>query len=163
VINQVSKRPTLDSFTGLSFNGGNDETLRATADVVRPLPGLAPAPRLRVNAMAHQAEVAGRDVAQTERYGVAPSLALGLDGPTQVTLSYLHQSTTTSRIMDCLVSTVRRAPVPRHNFYGFETDYHQNRCRHFLHRSRPLDRGRTAAARHASQRALRAREPLPSR
>jgi catecholate siderophore receptor len=123
VINQASKRPTLEPFTSVSFNGGNDETVRATADIARSLPGLGSGAALRVNAMAHQGEVAGRDVAQTERYGIAPSLALGLGGPTQVTLSYLHQST--DDVPDYGLPWFNGAPaaVPRHNFYGFETDY----------------------------------------
>ncbi len=123
VINQVSKRPTLEPLTSLSFNGGNDATLRADADITRPLPALGSGAALRVNAMAHQGEVAGRDVVQTQRYGVAPSLAFGLDGPTQVTLSYLHQSTDDVPDYGLPWFNGAPAPVPRHNFYGFESDY----------------------------------------
>ena len=92
-INQVTKRPFLEPLTSVSFNGGNDDTLRGAADISRPLPALGPGAAVRINAMAHEGEVAGRDGAESSRYGVAPSLALGLDGPTRLTLSYLHQST----------------------------------------------------------------------
>ena len=37
-------------------------------------------------------KVADRDVAEYRRYGFAPSLAFGLDGPTRVVFSYFHQS-----------------------------------------------------------------------
>jgi catecholate siderophore receptor len=123
VINQASKRPTRDSLTSVSVNGGNDETMRATADIARALPGLGSGAALRVNAMAHEGEVSGRDVAQTKRYGIAPSLALGLDGPTRLTLSYLHQSTDDVPDYGLPWFDGRPADVRRDNFYGFESDY----------------------------------------
>ncbi len=123
VINQASKRPTLEPFTSVSFNGGNDETLRATADVARDLPSLGSGAAFRMNAMAHRGEVSGRDVAKTERFGLAPSLALGLDGPTRLTLSYLHQSTDDIPDYGLPWFNGRPADVRRDNFYGFESDY----------------------------------------
>ena len=42
--------------------------------------------------MGHQNDVAGRDYEKFERWGIAPSLALGLGTDTTVTLSYLHQN-----------------------------------------------------------------------
>jgi catecholate siderophore receptor len=123
VINQVNKRPTLAPLTRLSFNGGNDATLRGAADVVRALPALGPGAAVRINTMAHQSEVAGRDGAESRRYGVAPSLALGLDGPTQLTLSYLHQTTDDRPDYGLPWLGSRAAPAPRESFYGFESDY----------------------------------------
>lgn len=123
VINQASKQPMLRPLTAVSFNGGNDDTLRATADIGRPLPKLGPGAALRVNAMAHQSDVAGRDGAHSERYGVAPSLSLGLDGPTRLTLSYLHQSTDDRPDYGLPWFNGVPAPVPRNNFYGFYSDY----------------------------------------
>jgi catecholate siderophore receptor len=120
VINQVSRQPTRDPFTSVSFNGGNDATMRVTNDVARPLGASA---AFRVNAMAHRGEVAGRDVAETQRFGVAPSLALGLDGPTRLTLSYLHQSTDDVPDYGLPWFNGRPADVRRNNFYGFESDY----------------------------------------
>ncbi len=113
----------LEPLTSLSFNGGNDHTLRAAADISRPLPALGSGAAVRVNAMAHEGEVAGRDGAESSRYGVAPSLALGLDGPTRLTLSYLHQSTDDRPDYGLPWLGSVPAPVPRHNFYGFESDY----------------------------------------
>ena len=46
---------------------------------------------VRLNAMGHSADVPGRDFDYNRRWGVAPSLSLGLTGPTRVTLSYFHQ------------------------------------------------------------------------
>ncbi|HEX5046639.1 MAG TPA: TonB-dependent receptor [Gammaproteobacteria bacterium] len=123
VINQASKRPTLEPLVALSINGGSDDTHRVTADFDRPLAAIGDGAALRVNAMAHESEVAGRDVAQSERWGVAPSLSLGLDGPRRLTLSYLHQSTDDVPDYGLPWFAGAPAPVPRGNFYGFESDY----------------------------------------
>ena len=123
VINQASKQPGVESRTAASFNGGDDDTLRGTADINRPLEALGPGAALRVNAMAHEGDVAGRDGAHSERYGVAPSLSLGLDGPTRLTLSYLHQTTDDRPDYGLPWFNGLPAPVPRNNFYGFESDY----------------------------------------
>jgi len=123
VINQSSKRPSLDSLTAVSVNTGSDATLRGTADVARPLPLWGDGAAFRINAVAHQADVAGRDIVQTQRYGFAPSLAFGLNGPTRVDVSYFHQ--TTDDIPDYGLPWFNGAPaaVPRQNFYGFDSDY----------------------------------------
>lgn len=42
--------------------------------------------------MAHDSHVADRDVVRNDRFGLAPSLALGLGTPTRLTFSYLHLS-----------------------------------------------------------------------
>jgi catecholate siderophore receptor len=164
VINQASKRPALESLTAVSFNGGNDDTLRLTGDVGRALPALGTGAAIRVNAMAHESEVAGRDGAHSERYGLAPTLALGLDGPTHFTLSYLHQST--DDVPDYGLPWLNGvpAPVPRHNFYGFESDYLETdadiltaEVTHAASASRTL-RGQLRDARY--QRESRLTEPL---
>src|SRR3546814_11841566 len=46
---------------------------------------------VRLNAMYHQNDVPRRDVEKYERWGIAPSVTLGIESPTRVTLSYLHQ------------------------------------------------------------------------
>ena len=42
--------------------------------------------------MGDEGDVAGRDVAENRRFGIAPSLALGLGTPTRWTFSYFHQN-----------------------------------------------------------------------
>jgi catecholate siderophore receptor len=92
VINQVSKLPSLDSFVSGTLTFGTDLTRRATVDVSEQLPDLAEGAALRMTAMGHQQNHAGRDVAKDSRYGFAPSLALGLGTPTRLTGAYFHQS-----------------------------------------------------------------------
>jgi catecholate siderophore receptor len=45
---------------------------------------------LRLNAMYHDADVANRDVVTNERWGIAPSFALGLGTDTRVTLGFMY-------------------------------------------------------------------------
>ncbi|WP_425506420.1 TonB-dependent receptor [Sphingomonas xinjiangensis] len=41
--------------------------------------------------MVHRNDIPGRDIEYNKRWGVAPSVAIGIEGPTRVTLQYLHQ------------------------------------------------------------------------
>jgi catecholate siderophore receptor len=87
-INLVSKAPRGSNSTIVSGGFGTDSYLRGTVDsdyLVRE--GVA----VRLNLMAHKNDVPGRDVETSERWGVAPSVTIGLGGPTQLTLQYLHQ------------------------------------------------------------------------
>ena len=92
VINQVSKSPFLSERMTAMVGAGTDNTRRATIDYNLPLAELGPGAAVRVNSMAHYANVADRDVGKQRRWGLAPSLALGLGTPTRLTLSYLHES-----------------------------------------------------------------------
>ncbi len=93
VINQESKVPEERQFVTGGVTLGTDLTRRVTIDVNRPLGHLGNgAPVLaRLNVMGDAANVAGRDVVENKRFGVAPSLSFGRGTPTRVTLSYLHQ------------------------------------------------------------------------
>jgi catecholate siderophore receptor len=92
VVEQDSKMPKLDTFGDGALNFGSDLTRRVTVDINQPLPELGQGAALRLNAMAHDSHVADRDIARNDRFGLAPSLALGLGTPTRLTLSYLHLS-----------------------------------------------------------------------
>ena len=128
VINLVSKSPTLGRFFGGTLNLGTDRTKRGTADINLPL---TDSTALRLNLMAHDSRVAGRETVANERWGVAPSVAFGLGRPTRLTVSYLHVSQ--DNISDYGIPWVpatnnvlvefrdRPAPVPRDTFYGFRT------------------------------------------
>ena len=122
LINQVSKTPRLEAFQRGDATVGTDETRRVTADVNQPLDilGITGA-AVRLNVMWHESEVARRDVVENERYGVAPSLALGLGTDTRFTLGYFHMSQ--DNIPDYGLPTIggRVAPVNRENFYGFRS------------------------------------------
>ena len=88
VVNQESKVPVDRPFINGSLMFGSDATRRITADINQPI-GKETA--FRLNLMGVDQGVAGRDIAQNRRFGVAPTLAFGLGTSTRLTLSYLHE------------------------------------------------------------------------
>jgi len=89
VIEQDSKVPSLKPFVSGTATIGTDLTRRLTAEFNEPLSDTA---ALRLNVMGQDGNVADREVAQNRRFGLAPSLALGLGTPTRLTFTYLHQT-----------------------------------------------------------------------
>jgi len=90
VVEQDSKLPTLNPFTNGTLVFGTDMTKRARADVNQPLPDLGTGAALRLNVMANQNGITDRDVVQYNRFGIAPSLVVGLGTPSRLTFTYLH-------------------------------------------------------------------------
>lgn len=89
-ISLVSKTPKLENFVSGSLAAGTDSYRRGTLDANQVIgDGIA----ARVNIMKHDADVAGRDEVNSSRWGIAPSLALGLNGPTQAVISHYHMET----------------------------------------------------------------------
>jgi catecholate siderophore receptor len=87
-INLVSKTPRANDRATISAGLGTDSYGRLTVDANKVIgDGIA----VRLNAMTHSNDVPGRDVESFERWGVAPSIAFGVGGPTTVSLSYFHQ------------------------------------------------------------------------
>lgn len=89
-INLVTKAPTADRFVAFSGALGNADYKRATIDINQPINDFV---GLRLNALWHDQDVAGRDAIWSKRWGVAPSIKLGLTGPTSLTVSYYHLQT----------------------------------------------------------------------
>lgn len=89
-INLSSKTPKADSFVGGSAAAGTDQYYRVTADGNY---AFAKNAAFRLNLMATGGDVSGRDSVSFKRWGVAPSLAFGIDTDTQATLSYYHLDT----------------------------------------------------------------------
>jgi catecholate siderophore receptor len=129
VVNQVSKTPTLGGHTSVEAAFGTDNTHRGTIDFDTPLPELGQGAAVRVNLMAHENNIAGfSDIPHFFRWGVAPSLAMGLGTPTRLTFSYFHQSEDDVPTQGIPWYTTAPqpfppAPVPRSNFYGFSSDF----------------------------------------
>ncbi|HRL93665.1 MAG TPA: TonB-dependent siderophore receptor [Pseudomonas sp.] len=90
-INLVSKEARLDSFTKLGGGLGTDGYQRLTVDTNQQLDGIDGA-AFRLNLMAHENDVAGRDEINYERWGIAPTVSFGLGSDTRLSLSYLHQT-----------------------------------------------------------------------
>jgi catecholate siderophore receptor len=131
-INLISKSPSISRILGGSFGIGNAGTRRGTLDLNTSLRrlGLGERTAFRLNLLGHSAGVAGRDVVENSRLGIAPSLAFGLGTPTRLTLSYykLKQDNISDYGIPWVPATNnalaqyrdKPAPVPRNTFYGFE-------------------------------------------
>lgn len=139
-VNLVSKRAMLeDRVTGSLLYGSSDQK-RLTADWNRKLGSLDGA-ALRVNVMAQDSGVPGRDEIENDRWGIATSLGFGLDTPTRVFLNLLHVKQ--SNLPDGGVPTVGlpgftspdperpelalARPVDPSNFYGTRSDHDDNK------------------------------------
>jgi catecholate siderophore receptor len=134
-INLVTKQATLsDGFQG-SASAGSASQKRVTADwnTRLALDGAA----FRLNLMAQDGGVPGRDEVERNRWGIAPSLAFGLGSATRLYLNFLHVKQ--SNVPDGGVFTIGlpgyttpdperpqlgdAAPVNPENFYGTDADH----------------------------------------
>jgi catecholate siderophore receptor len=91
-VNLESKSPRLRSLATGMLSYGSADQKRMTADVDHAIPLGAPGTQLnrsavRLNILWQESGVPGRDVVTQERRAIAPSLALGLDTPTRVTVA----------------------------------------------------------------------------
>ncbi|VVE58188.1 ligand-gated channel protein [Pandoraea iniqua] len=86
-IDITTKTPRLEDFTNASLGFGTDSYKRLTLDVNRQLNDQT---AVRLNAMGFDADQAGRTNVYSKRWGIAPSVAFGLNSPTTVTFSYYH-------------------------------------------------------------------------
>jgi len=125
VINQVSKQPRLRESNEIGLGIGMDAYYRGTLDMNRPLSETS---AFRIAALA-QSSQSTRDVVESERYGIAPSLRLGIGTPTQVNLSWVHQ--TRRDLPDygvpfsaggTLENPSRPIETDRDDFFGFTDD-----------------------------------------
>ncbi len=119
VINQVSKSPQLTPLYAGTLTGGTNNQARATADVNAVL---GPTAALRIDAMGYTAGVAGRPFVLNQRWGVAPTLGVGLGTPTTFVVSYLHQQE--NDLPDYGFPFINGGPVPAPHdaFYGLPAD-----------------------------------------
>ncbi|HZY33366.1 MAG TPA: TonB-dependent receptor plug domain-containing protein, partial [Rhodanobacter sp.] len=86
-VNLVSKQPQLGDGISGSLGYGSGQHRRATADWNQTLGEHS---AFRLNAMGQDSGVPGRDKVESNRWGIAPSLAFGLKTPTRVYLDFLH-------------------------------------------------------------------------
>lgn len=86
-INLVTKRPTLGNGQSGSLGIGEGDYLRGTADLNWRLGETS---GLRLNFLAQDAGVAGRDAIKAKRWGIAPTVGFGIGGDTRLFVSYMH-------------------------------------------------------------------------
>lgn len=119
-INSVTKAPKAETFYDLDGTLGTDNTKRVTVDLNQEIPeeysGLA-GTAVRLNGMWHDSDVAERDITTSERWGVAPSIAVGLGEPFTATLNYMHAES--DNIPDYGLPTFHNEvlDIDRSNFY----------------------------------------------
>jgi catecholate siderophore receptor len=132
-INLATKRPSLSASRHASVGIGSSDYKRGTLDLNQPVAG-TDSVAFRLNAMWTDADTPGRDAVTSERWAVAPSLALGLGTPTRVTLShsYLAQDNMPDYGIPWVPATNvplrayadQAPPVAFSNFYGLASrDY----------------------------------------
>ena len=122
VVNQESKQPQMRPFVSGAAQFGTDAMRRLTADINEPLDNALGGSAIRVNLVAAASNVAERDIAQVQRFGIAPSLAMGMNTKTHYTVNYLHEgeSDTPDYGLPYFGSSV--AAVRRQNYYGYQAD-----------------------------------------
>lgn len=87
-INLATKLPKAQDLTVINAGVGTDGYYRATVDANKRVNDFM---AFRLNGMFHRNDVPGRDYEKFKRWGIAPSLTLGIDSPTRLTFAYLHQ------------------------------------------------------------------------
>jgi catecholate siderophore receptor len=132
-VNLISKTPFLQPMYEVDGGYGTNAYNRESADINQPITefgdcGMA----LRLDGFQQYNEVANRNFVYDNRWGFAPSLAIGLGTSTRVTLSYLHQreddlpdygfpfvNAAAVARGDFPVSQLNQvAPLPYNNWYG---------------------------------------------
>ena len=131
-INLVSKAPKAKDAIEVTGQIGADRNYRGTVDSNWRL---GEKTAFRLNVMGTKGDVPGRDRAVNfERWGVAPSLMLGMGTPTRITLSYYHYQN--DSMPDYSIPYDPRVGLPvtetlgisRKNFYGLaERDFMKTR------------------------------------
>ena len=115
VINSISKQPLLTPLAAFTVSGGQADYWRGTGDFNLPLSTTA---AVRVTVMDQSNSVVERDQVHYQRYGVAPTLSLGIDTPTRLTLSYFKE--VENNLPDYGIPFIDGAParVERSNYYS---------------------------------------------
>ncbi|CPR16818.1 catecholate siderophore receptor [Filomicrobium insigne] len=127
-INTQSKTARLDTFSSGAVSLGSGSLKRTTVDGNYQLNETS---AIRINGMFQDDENPDRDLIESNRWGVAASLGLGLGTNTELVVNYFHQKE--DRVPDYGIPGVLRPGstvgqplseygVPRSNFYGFDTD-----------------------------------------
>ena len=131
-INIVTKTPVQENFVrsaaSIAFDEYDSEArFRSTVDINQ----FSGTTAVRLNGMIEEGGVAGRDVAEANAWGIAPSVAFGLGTDTRLTLSYEHLER--NDLPDWGVPTAMMkgifrfhpaaAKASRDNFYGLYSDF----------------------------------------
>ena len=118
VVNQETKQPELNRFIAFGGQFGTNNRARGTVDYNQPLNMIPGGTAFRMNVVAEQTGYAGRDVANTQRFGIAPSISFGLRTHTRTTISYLHEAESDTPDYGLPYFGAGVAAVPTNTYYG---------------------------------------------
>jgi catecholate siderophore receptor len=140
-INLATKQPLMRNAGDASVTAGSADRLRGTFDINRVLDGRRGI-AMRVNLLDQDSGNPARAEVRDNRWAVAPAIAFGLRGPTQLYLDYLHVKQ--DNRPDGGVPTIGlpgygspdpkrpwlggAAPVDPQNFYGARADFDRVRA-----------------------------------
>jgi len=132
-INVNTKKPSLDAFVVGDLSVGFDQydseaRKRGSVDVNQPIGDTA---AVRLNAVVENGGVAGRDVAKTELWGIAPSVAVGLGTEFRAVVSWEHVERDDrpdwgvpgATIEGLVTYNPATDGAPRDAFYGLTADF----------------------------------------
>lgn len=142
-VNLVSKTPGLENAYSGSTSYAADETdasgrFRTSVDINQVIDGALPGTAFRLNAFLQEGGIAGRNIAEANAWGVAPSISFGLGTDTRLTLSYQHvrQNDIPDWGVNSGVTTNRGfgnvTRVGRDIFHGLTSDYDDTSSNAFL-------------------------------
>lgn len=116
-VSLVSKKPGKGNWGDVEFTLGSDATRRATLDVNHEVSDTF---TVRLNAMMHESEVAGRDEVFNDRWGIAAAAEWTPTDALTVGFDYYHLSTDYLPDWGIPYDTANNRPfaVDRNNFYG---------------------------------------------
>lgn len=89
-LNIVSRLPEARTFATADLSYGTADYKRTVVDMNYALSDTV---AVRLNGLWHDQDVAGRDALFQKRWGIAPSITIGLGTPTRLTASYYHLDT----------------------------------------------------------------------
>lgn len=89
-VNLSTKVPFMDDYNTASVSVGTHSRKRATLDLNRPLDLGIPGTAVRLNVVTQDYGVPGRHEVDRKSYGIAPSIAFGLNTPTRAYFYLLH-------------------------------------------------------------------------
>lgn len=128
-LNLVSKMPHLGTDARADLSYGTADYKRATIDANYQIGETA---AIRLNGMWHDADVAKRDVVTYNRWGISPSVALGLGTSTRAFINYYHLQSddmpdpgipferTAAQVTNASLLNIKPADVDRSTFYGLK-------------------------------------------
>lgn len=121
-VNLITKAPGLETIRNGEVSLGTADLYRSTIDVNQPLAAMGlDTAALRLNLVGERSGVAGRDVVENERWGIAPSFAWGLGTDTRVRFDWVKVrfDNESDYGLPSTNGTVQ-VPIRRSNYYGLK-------------------------------------------